>query len=35
MRGTLTADGVNVFAGFYAPPDNDEFGCASVEFTMP
>jgi Htaa len=35
MRGTLTADGVNVFAGFYTPPDNDEFGCISVEFTTP
>ena len=35
MRGTLTADGVNVFAGFYTPPDNDEFGCVSVEFTTP
>jgi len=34
-RGTLTADGVNVFAGFYTPPDNDEFGCVSVEFTTP
>lgn len=35
MRGTLTPDGVNVFAGFYTPPDNDEFGCVSVEFTVP
>ena len=35
MRGTLTPDGVNVFAGFYPPPDNDEFGCVSVEFTVP
>lgn len=35
MRGTLTADGVNVFAGFYTPPDNDEFGCVSVSFTTP
>lgn len=35
MRGTLTADGVNVFAGFYTPPDNDEFGCVSVVFTTP
>ncbi|MBK5219400.1 MAG: HtaA domain-containing protein [Thermoleophilia bacterium] len=35
MRGTLTADGVNVFAGFYTPPDNDEFGCVSVAFTTP
>lgn len=34
-RGTLTADGVSVFAGFYTPPDNDEFGCVSVEFTTP
>jgi hypothetical protein len=35
MRGTLTADGVNVFAGFYTPPGNDEFGCVSVAFTTP
>jgi hypothetical protein len=35
MRGTLTADGVNVFAGFYTPPENDEFGCVSVAFTTP
>lgn len=35
MRATLTPDGVNVFAGFYNPPDNDEFGCVSVEFTLP
>jgi Htaa len=35
MRGRLTADGVNVFAGFYTPPTNDEFGCVSVSFTTP
>lgn len=35
MRGTLSADGVNVFAGFYTAPDNDEFGCVSVAFTTP
>ena len=35
MRGTLTEDGVKVFAGFYTPPDNDEFGCVSVSFTTP
>jgi len=35
MRGRLTADGVNVFAGFYGPPGNDEFGCVSVSFTTP
>jgi Htaa len=35
VRGTLTANGVNVFAGFYTPPDNDEFGCVSVKFTTP
>lgn len=35
VRGTLTPDGVNVFAGFYTPPDNDEFGCVSVSFTTP
>ena len=34
MRGRLTANGVNVFAGFYAPP-NDQFGCFSVSFTIP
>jgi len=32
IRGTLTADGQNVFAGFYPPP-NDGFGCFSVAFT--
>lgn len=35
VRGTLTANGVSVFAGFYPPPDNDEFGCVSVKFTTP
>jgi hypothetical protein len=35
VRGRLTADGVNVFAGFYTPPTNDEFGCVSVSFTTP
>lgn len=35
VRGTLTDDGVRVFAGFYTPPDNDEFGCVSVSFTTP
>lgn len=35
VRGTLTPNGVNVFAGFYTPPDNDEFGCVSVKFTTP
>ena len=35
MRGRLTANGVNVFAGFYAPPSNDEFGCVSVSFNIP
>lgn len=30
-RGNLTADGQNVFAGFYQPP-NDGFGCVSVSF---
>jgi len=35
VRGTLTPDGVSVFAGFYTPPDNDEFGCVSVAFTTP
>jgi Htaa len=31
LRGSLTADGQNVFAGFYPPP-NDGFGCVSVSF---
>lgn len=35
VRGTLTENGVNVFAGFYTPPSNDEFGCVSVSFTTP
>ncbi len=35
VRGTLTPNGVNVFAGFYRPPDDDEFGCVSVKFTTP
>ncbi len=35
MRGTLTGNGVAVFAGFYTPPANDEFGCVSVSFTTP
>jgi len=33
MRGALTADGVNVFAGFYQAGTN--FGCMSVSFTTP
>jgi hypothetical protein len=32
LRGTLTADGQKVFAGFYPPP-NDGFGCFSISFT--
>lgn len=32
LRGTLTADGQKVFAGFYPPP-NDGFGCLSISFT--
>lgn len=35
IRGTLTENGVAVFAGFYTPPANDEFGCVSVSFTTP
>jgi hypothetical protein len=35
MRGRLSDDGVNVFAGFYTPPDNNQFGCVSVSFTIP
>lgn len=31
LRGKLTDDGQNVFAGFYPPP-NDGFGCVSVSF---
>ncbi len=31
LRGKLTSDGQNVFAGFYPPP-NDGFGCVSVSF---
>jgi Htaa protein len=31
LRGKLTGDGQNVFAGFYPPP-NDGFGCVSVSF---
>lgn len=32
LRGSLTADGQAVFAGFYAPPNNG-FGCFSVSFS--
>ncbi|HEV7771487.1 MAG TPA: HtaA domain-containing protein [Solirubrobacterales bacterium] len=32
LRGTLTADGQTVFAGFYPPP-NDGFGCFSISFS--
>jgi hypothetical protein len=32
LRGTLTADGQKVFAGFYPPP-SDGFGCFSISFT--
>lgn len=32
LRGKLTGDGQNVFAGFYPAP-NDGFGCVSVTFT--
>ncbi|HWC08095.1 MAG TPA: HtaA domain-containing protein, partial [Solirubrobacterales bacterium] len=35
MRGRLTEDGVNVFAGFYTAPSNNQFGCVSVSFTTP
>lgn len=35
VRGRLTEDGVNIFAGFYTPPDNNQFGCVSVSFTTP
>lgn len=33
IKGRLTADGLSVFGGFYAPPDNHGFGCFSVSFT--
>ena len=32
-KGTLTADGASVFAGFY--PEGGGFGCATVSFTTP
>ena len=32
-KGTLTADGASVFAGFY--PEGGGFGCATVSFTIP
>lgn len=35
MRGTLTADGEKVFAGFYTAPGNNGFGCVSASFTLP
>ncbi|HVW47814.1 MAG TPA: HtaA domain-containing protein [Solirubrobacterales bacterium] len=35
MRGTLTADGEKVFAGFYPAPTNNGFGCVSASFTVP
>lgn len=34
MRGRLTPDGEKVFAGFYAAPADNEFGCVSVQFTV-
>ncbi len=35
MRGSLTADGEKVFAGFYPAPTNNGFGCVSASFTVP
>jgi len=35
MRGRLTAEGEDVFAGFYTAPDDNEFGCVSASFTLP
>ncbi|MDX6623442.1 MAG: hypothetical protein QOE75_1374 [Solirubrobacterales bacterium] len=35
VRGRLTEDGVNIFAGFYTAPSNNQFGCVSVSFTTP
>lgn len=32
LRGSLTADGQSVFAGFYPPPGNG-FGCFSISFS--
>ncbi|HWM62541.1 MAG TPA: HtaA domain-containing protein [Solirubrobacterales bacterium] len=33
IKGHLTADGLSVFGGFYAPPNNHGFGCFSVSFS--
>ncbi|MBS1845933.1 MAG: HtaA domain-containing protein [Actinobacteria bacterium] len=35
LRATLTPDGEKVFAGFYAAPTNNGFGCVSASFTVP
>jgi hypothetical protein len=35
IKGHLTADGLSVFGGFYAPPSNHGFGCFSVSFSVP
>lgn len=33
VKGFLSADGLSVFGGFYAPPNNHGFGCFSVSFS--
>lgn len=33
LRGSLTADGLKVFGGFYSPPSNHGFGCFAVSFS--
>lgn len=35
LRGTLTPNGENVFAGFYTAPTNNGFGCVSASFSVP
>lgn len=35
MRGRLTENGEEVFAGFYPGPTDNEFGCVSASFTLP
>jgi hypothetical protein len=33
IKGHLSADGLSIFGGFYAPPNNHGFGCFSVSFS--
>ena len=35
VKSYLTADGLSVFGGFYAPPNNHGFGCFSLSFNVP